>query len=942
MSNKVLVVSDVHIHAYPNRNPSNDYRLYQGSRIVPQNIIEAAKAEGCEYIVLAGDIAEKSIMRPYVEAEIKFFLDTLMSYFKEGWIIWGNHDQDNKSSEQSITDSSLFLMLPPNLHYAHQSEITLGNTRIAFNNWQPEFDLTWINGKVDILITHARINYTGNANFQSQELDETKFDLAICGDIHSAASVGKYVSIGVPQKCKMGDSDDSTGVVFDCDTKQWKWTNLNPQNNLMKFVYTDQLDQEGWNQETQTWSVYKPSSVIQTTTGIVISPWQQIETMVNDTIEKAGMDCVHNQVLSNIQNLDANEVDFNFQLTYFHCENWRSIDSLSIYFQPGDKILIRGANGSGKTSLLSALKYAFVDVKDTIGLTSLKPFIQFGTKKCLTEVEFLYQGNKYKITRGSDSKDCGLCINDVQQKYSDKNSFEKDVRERFPFIKYMDAFFFDSEHHQFIGGTSQERITEIVSKFLKLDRLDTFNQTAKSMIDFYKVESNDLVLKKKELEGLIGFIQEKINTMALPSSDKQTIQGFIDQGNAMMEANRRWLEYEKKLSSYTSQLDFFNKQSEELEKEIALFRNKDIINSEIIALQEKNKTLQENLGTLNSLRTELNLKTTECNKLRAEGNRLWTEAQSIQIGASCPTCGQKIETPEAVINHKNELLKKVEELKPQVDGLAKELENLNERVNNSSAEYNSINQEIMQNNSEISKLMSEIQHQSTCWSQLETLKKNIDSITAEKDRLQVVPKQDLPENFMETMSSLQQQLGVWTMWESSINDLNKKQEELGIIEGELQKYGTILMQLDSYVKLTGPTGIIYEEIMNNLKTKFSDNLVQYTVIRKGTGAKEHLSLRPEFFNNGNWVPYDACSSGQKTVLDIHFMSKIVSGLGILVLDEFLKHLDPQNHDICIDIIKDMNISCTMLSSHMESVAAFNNKTYKLSLNNAGLTSIEID
>ena len=173
---KILTVADIHIHAYPNRNPSNDFRLYQGSRTVAQNIIKVGKQQGCDYIVLAGDIIEKSIVRPYVQAEIKLFLDTIMAEFKEGWLIWGNHDQDNKSSESEITDSCLGIMLPPNLHYAHQKIINIDNSSIAFNNWQPEFDLSWIPNKVDVLFTHARICYSsdsdGGALFESQSLDE--------------------------------------------------------------------------------------------------------------------------------------------------------------------------------------------------------------------------------------------------------------------------------------------------------------------------------------------------------------------------------------------------------------------------------------------------------------------------------------------------------------------------------------------------------------------------------------------------------------------------------------------------------------------------------------------------------------------------------------------------------------------------------------------------
>ena len=57
------------------------------------------------------------------------------------------------------------------------------------------------------------------------------------------------------------------------------------------------------------------------------------------------------------------------------------------------------------------------------------------------------------------------------------------------------------------------------------------------------------------------------------------------------------------------------------------------------------------------------------------------------------------------------------------------------------------------------------------------------------------------------------------------------------------------------------------------------------------------------------------------------------------MDEFLKHLDPRNHDICIDMISAMNVGCILLSSHMESIASFNNRTFNLSLNGSGVTVI---
>ena len=66
---KILAVSDIHIYDYPQRNPVEKYRLYQ-TRNVCQNIIEVGEREGCDIIVLAGDIIEKFLIRPYIQSEV--------------------------------------------------------------------------------------------------------------------------------------------------------------------------------------------------------------------------------------------------------------------------------------------------------------------------------------------------------------------------------------------------------------------------------------------------------------------------------------------------------------------------------------------------------------------------------------------------------------------------------------------------------------------------------------------------------------------------------------------------------------------------------------------------------------------------------------------------------------------------------------------------------
>lgn len=130
--------------------------------------------------------------------------------------------------------------------------------------------------------------------------------------------------------------------------------------------------------------------------------------------------------------------------------------------------------------------------------------------------------------------------------------------------------------------------------------------------------------------------------------------------------------------------------------------------------------------------------------------------------------------------------------------------------------------------------------------------------------------------------------------------------------------------------------------MQKLAVDFTNNSISYSVVRKGKGNREHLSLVPNFNNNGNWVPEPYLSSGQHILVDIDFLSHLISSLGVMYFDEFLKTLDAERSEIVIDIIKNLPVSCIFLTSHLESVGAqFHNKILKMELGADGKTKIEL-
>lgn len=921
---KLLIVSDIHIYDYPQRNPSTRYRLYQ-SRNVASNIIEAGINNGCDTIVFAGDIIEKFDSKPYVLAETKLFLDTIMKNFKQGFIIWGNHDMDNKSVDSEFIDSSLAVMLPENLYYSDKKEITIDGCRIGFSNYRSEFDLSWISGQLDLLITHATISYSNSDHIHPQQLDESKFKLAICGDIHRPAKSGKFVSIGIPQKCKMGDTDKSTGIVFDCPTQTYQWVNLNPHDNLMKFQYTTDRQREGWNKNSGIWYVYKPANVTVNSgqSTINIPAWTEIDNLVTGIIQESGLQDLHSRVLTEIKQntkLLNDEVDFNFTLKKLRCKNWRSIDELELYFDEGDKYLITGSNGSGKSSFLTALKYAFIEYPH------YKEFIQFGAKSCETEVEFIYQGNDCTILRGS--KAYGCTINGTALKYNNKNEFILDMHERFPFIDYLeDTCFFSSDHPSFIGSLKPERKSEIISKFYKIDKIENYNKQAQIMFEQVRQGAKSWQDEIEKNERLLSYITEKLSLLEIPSIQLDVLEDKKAKGLELQRKYVAYTNYCTRTADLQAKIKSCSDRIKTLSEKASGFNNESQINHDIGQYRNKVSRLMSKFQLFSSI--------------VQNGKRLCDDYRDLGKTKRCKYCGQVIQPGPDLENHKNELLGKINEVVSQRDRVYKEFEE-EFGITKDDIDSGKFQATVDSYNSKIAGLLSELREISGTRNELEQEQNLLENLRVALEKLGDEPeKVELPEGFMEIMGALETQIQSWNTYNTYISDKEKAEKEIDSCKSQLITIRKAQDELLDYIKLTGPTGKIFEEIMTKLADQFSDNQVHYKVERWMYRKQEHLELASYYNNNGNDVAYSQCSDGQRTILDIDFLGKTITRTGIMVMDEFLKYLDGNNLDMVVESIKGMNVGCLLLSSHASNIPNFYNRKLTTSLNSGGVTIVNV-
>ena len=944
----ILIVADIHIHDYANRNPWPRARLDQ-TMIVAKNIVEAAKKKMCDYIVFSGDTLERTMNEPLVLAKTKEFLDYVMSFFIEGWIIWGNHDQKNKSSDQGIEDSALGVMLPSNLHYANKKTITLGNAKIAFMNWYPNFDLCWISSPVDLLITHATINYSDDGRFKSQYLDQSKFDLAVCGDIHRPAQKGKFVSIGVPQKCKLQDSDFQTGVVYDCLGKTWERVDLNPHDNLIKFAVTTDKDKKGWCQEEYTWYDLKPQTLItgEVVNGIPMPSWNDLEHLVLEAVQRNGLDEIHKEVMGNITSSGINyqDVDFCFLLKRLRCENWRSIEECDIYFGPNDRILIQGNNGSGKSSLLSAIKYAFVNRTE-----SLKEFIQFGKSGCFTEVTFDYQGLEYKILRGYSSGKplFGLWIAGVAQKYGKYDEFKKDIVERFPFTEYSDIFYFDSDHNKFIGDMKKnpERKVIILSKLLKLDHIDYYRDIADNLKHEINLKYEGLKVSLGKIEEVIRVYESELGRITLPKQSLEILRKWKQEGDHRRELVKQWESYEGQLRVVDGKLDICRGQLEGLKKRIKNLRPIESINQDIEECDQEISTITLELKSLENNDIRYRSISEEIARLEKDAEKETVKYKSLMNKGTCPVCHRSLEgiNQAELQEHLQEILGEIERIQGLIGEKGKELEEIRLLKEQDYSCYSELKKSMDSQKYRRDQLILEKGQEEILRRQLLDKEQEILGIEQSKSSL-IPPHEEKPilrDNFEQVMEGIAMGIRSYEEYNEKTALLSGKVSEKEAVLKDMNFLEGVLKEIDRYIKLMGPTGDIYQEIMKYFSEQFSDDTVRYETVFYKYRGKDKLDIISYFNNNGNWVSYDSCSDGQKTVLDIHFLKSIVPGVGIMIMDEFLKHLDQKNHELCLDTLREMNVGCLLLSSHMESLTGFNNRTCILKLNDSGITSVDVN
>ena len=939
---KILITSDIHFDTYPTRTPTQDYRLNQSYQVI-ENLLEVSRKEGAEYIFILGDLLEKQNRDSPVHSVVKKCLERLMTGFRCGYYILGNHDMNartvsSESSENDKINSYIHLYCPDSLIYADRKIIDIDGVSFGFRNYSAAetLDLSFIEesgrSSVDVLCGHSSQNYTdGDPLFPVQAYDEGKVRLySFFGHIHQSVWKGSKVSIGVPQRAKITD-DTPKVVIFDTLTRDWKYVDADPGKKLMDLKETDTGDSDYFDPAQNVYYIIKKKPTENKELLKAISE-TNYDKIFDAEVKAHGLEDIFRTIKDSTPLESLERLDLDFQVTAVRIKNWRTIKDYTQVFKRGDQFLVSGHNGAGKSSLYSALCF---------GLSGkcpgqLKDNIRFGEKDTRVEVDLEFQGSGYTIKRGNSLVE--LWKNGQQLELGNKTQTKDGILKELPFIEAMDLLYYNEGNQRILGNSSSSDTAklQILYKILGLNEIDAYNTVS---TDLYKKLSKEFTSKHEQYliqEASLGEKRKYLNDLEIRYG---SVSGF--------DVDTRVHDLERTLTGYQ---DLY-KQKQEYDQEVQ--RNQRIL-SEIKGTELLLGTLQESLGdygdpdVLGEEKTRLSLELSENQERLQEllksqteysrliGSREFIIREGQQLKKDLDNLEEEIHKPVMCSVYGIQCSLVTEDMKREK--LQSRKENLEEKRKQKLQEYYDINTKISEMKSDssaieelngvvsglqgrLSEITGKINEYSRIQSQITQKKVYLGSL---KTQASVCVREpiELPGDILTRISELSSEISTLTGYKRLQTEYQQASLKFQELKKEYTDAKNTLDKYSEFINLTKPSGIIYTKIFEIIMTSFSDSRIRYEVNVTKRGENRYINISSYIKRKTGDVSYSGASQGERCMMDIHFLSNLKVKFGLIILDEFLGNLDQDNHDEALKKMQSLETNLLFVTSHKDNLIPF--------------------
>lgn len=841
---KILVTADWHVGDYLDRGSITE-RINQFRRL-PSRLVEIAKENDTKILAILGDFKRVPNQRAEMEKLLSDMFDECASYFEDIYVILGQHDSDSKTEVSEKYSTIPCITKRPNIHYVDKCHIQIDWADVYFQNYQYSKEVTC--EPCDLFLTHFSLGF-------GQTVDNSKFRVCVCGDIHKQTQIGNIISVGTPFQHDMNcDHEGHVRLITLTDDKKIKIDNISiisDNFNPLVFAYDDEVIDTKF---TNVLRFPRPTKAF-STSGIESNESSQIFNLDKYIEESLPKEFIPewNQMKENTKDIDFAQTSLDFKILKVGAHNYWSVSDVEFDFSNDKLINLIGLNGSGKTTVVRIINSLFEPKALLKNYMNISQATSDNT--CCVWGDILYEGNVYSIKRSLKTTE--FWINGVQQTRNNVNQLEQYIMQCLPFIGF-NKFFRLKVGSEFFNN--QARIP-LIQKAFNFNQMDKYANYAKQ-----RLNEKSMTLKEvnRELVETTAILRDKL-------SERDTlcpngVLPIVDE------------------SSATRKIAYDNLRSSWVEKTSAIKTLKPFISKkpEVITMSEPecDSKILEQTTCIEHYSQELNkLKEQESiSKSKSE------ELIKLKSASYCPTCKRQLK-----------------ELPQDIDT---DIINYNEQVAMIKGKY-----EILFNNKVLAenklKELNRIKQLFAQQTQYNETLKQYEKLTQELNEIEnhdLFNKGEEINKDFEQYKTNKQILNVINNLQDRIEELNTTSERLKQDSDTIRKEVDRLTIFAKLFALNDPNSLT-NDLITKICIAISDDKIKF--VYNGNFVIAWLKVQNE------WICYDRTSGGQRVMVDLLVMqkfSKLLGNVGFVVLDEFLAPCDANHFIECTQALENLNFN----------------------------------
>lgn len=640
-------------------------------------------------------------------------------------------------------------------------------------------------------------------------------------------------------------------------------------------------------------------------------------------------------------------VSFDFKLLKLRIQNLRSIEDATITFGEGNTVTaLTGSTGSGKSSILQGLIFA---LRGDPHLAKYNRKLPTGdTLSLRVELELVYNFKLYYIVRSSDgTRQFSIGDKENVVPSSSLKTFNEFVFNELPFIKCLDFFIVSPNTHYF---EAVDRV-ELFKTVFNLDIFNSLYVQAKTKYSEYSKKVHELEKIKLSEESRNSALNSQkstiLDSLGANSRFLENLDVFVENLQKIKDLNNQIMAISGNLSVTTSRYeinsdrlgDLKQYSKDDVEKKLGLLQSIDSYNSAMDECYRNERLYEEQVthyeSTLKNL-TDSSLYCPNCHSL-VSADKKYAELR-LNYESKLEDAKKSLTSIRELIRNNINSAQSFIAINSDYIGYDEDCKMFS-KLDKNFYEYKTILDsllgmgELIRDTNDIEKNLKEMS------SDLESKKIEYESILGTKDYnaycnelSEYIRQGSVVKEYQKLLGKLKNDIQESDKrLQNSVDDYNKAMDSNNKIKN--------FMDMFDFNNMNSVPYILIDKILKTINT--NDMVFSSKKTLKSGDERFHINCAVRI--KGLFVDYDEASDGQKTIMDLFILNRVISlfnGVGVLIMDECLSNIDDQLYSRVKEFFDSTPCHDVLVVSHNPNFEGAT-RTIRCTLGEDGVTSIEV-